>query len=148
MTGVFTMEDYEYVLKALSENNKQSKTLLDILDLELSLPNIPMQTLGGEVFWTNIAEYNGWKLQQNMVLKNARILDSNNVRIAWGTINGMQKALDRMIVCMKKYEKPEKSSDERMQVMQELKQLKELLDMGAISQEEFKEKKDKLMRKI
>ena len=60
----------------------------------------------------------------------------------------MQKALDRMIVCMKKYENPEKSSDERMQVMQELKQLKELLDMGAISQEEFKEKKDKLMRKI
>lgn len=142
------MEKYTEILKVLSSNNKQAKEFLGILDAELSLPNIPMPTMGGKVFWTNIAEYNGWKLQQNMVFKNARILDSNDVRIAWGTINGMQKVLDRMIENMQKYKEPETSSEERIRAMQEIKQLKELADMGAISQSEYQEKKTKLLSKI
>jgi hypothetical protein len=34
-----------------------------MLDAELSLPNIPFPTMGGEVFWTDIAKYGGWKIQ-------------------------------------------------------------------------------------
>lgn len=73
--------------------------------MELSFPNISFPTMGGEVFWNTLAEYNGWKLQQNMITHHARILDSNNIRIAWGTINGMEKAMDRMVKYLCKYSK-------------------------------------------
>lgn len=71
--------------------------LKKILNDELSLPNFPWKPVDGGIFWTTLAEYNGWKLQQNMISKSARILDNKGWRIAWGTINGMEKALDRMV---------------------------------------------------
>ncbi|MCX4298311.1 MAG: hypothetical protein OSJ73_14980 [Lachnospiraceae bacterium] len=39
------------------------KNFTEIVDKELSLPNIPYKVYDGEVFWTTLAEYNGWKLQ-------------------------------------------------------------------------------------
>ena len=78
--------------------------LLGILETDLSLPNIPMTVKDGGVFWKTLAKSNGYKLQQNMVFKQARILDRNGVRIAWGTVNGMEKALDRMLRYLKKYD--------------------------------------------
>lgn len=142
------MNSYEEVLKVLSSNSKQAHEFLNILDAELSLPNIPMPTMGGEVFWNNIAEYNGWKLQQNMITHHARILDADNVRIAWGTFNGMVRAMDRMVKGLHTYEEAETTSSERIDAMNELKKLKELLDMGAITQSEFEEKKIKIMNKL
>ena len=142
-------KDYELVLKALGENSSTTNELLKILDSELSLPNIPTPTLGGEVFWNNIAEYGGWKLQQNMITHHARILNSDNVRIAWGTINGMMKALDRMAACLHQYEEdPSDASQRRRNAMDELKSLKELLDLGAITESEYRAKKAKLMDQI
>ena len=141
-------KDYELVLKALGENSSTTNELLKILDSELSLPNIPTPTLGGEVFWNNIAEYGGWKLQQNMITHHARILNSDNVRIAWGTINGMIKAMDRMTAQLHKYEKKRETSGDRIALMEELKKLKELLDMGAITQSEYDEKKKRIMDKL
>ncbi len=58
-----------------------SEKLLEILDKEWSLPNIPCKVYDGEIFWTTLAEYNGWKLQQNMFFKNARILIVNDINI-------------------------------------------------------------------
>ncbi len=49
-----------------------------------SLPNIPVKTMGGKVFWNDLAQSNGWRLQQNMITHHCRILDPNNVRRAWG----------------------------------------------------------------
>ena len=141
-------KDYELVLKAQGENSSTTNELLKILDSELSLPNIPTPTLGGEVFWNNIAEYGGWKLQQNMITHHARILNSDNVRIAWGTINGMIKAMDRMAAQLHKYEKKKETSGDRIALMEELKKLKELLDMGAITQREYDEKKKRIMDKL
>ena len=122
--------------------------LLKILDAELSLPNIPLPTMDKEVFWDNLAEYKGWKLQQNMITRHARIIDSNNIRIAWGTINGMMKVMDRMVACLHKYDEPKMSSEERVALMQELKQLKELLDIGAITEDEYNSKKKEIMKNI
>ncbi len=85
------------ILKLLVQNPELVRELQKILDMELSMPNIPFPTMGGKVFWNDIAEYGGWKLQQNMITHHARILNEKNVRIAWGTINGMEKALDRLI---------------------------------------------------
>ena len=139
------MTDYESVLKILGEGSSTADNLLHILDMELSLPNIPMPTMGGEIFWNNIVEYNGWKIQQNMVTHHARILNSDNYRIAWGTINGMKKALDRMVASLHAYDEDIcETSGKRQIAMSELKSLKELLDIGAITQNEYDEKKKKL----
>lgn len=61
--------------------------------------------IDGEIFWTTLAKYNGWKLQQNMFSQHARILNSNGIRIAWGTLNDMEKELDKMIRLSQKYNK-------------------------------------------
>lgn len=66
----------------------------EVLEQEISLPNIPFPTMGGKVFWDTLAQYKGWRLQQNEITKHCRILDPNDVRRAWGTKNGMIKALE------------------------------------------------------
>lgn len=58
---------------------------MNILNSDLCMPNIPFPTMGGHTFWTNLCEYQGYKLQQNQFTHHARILDSNDIRIAWGT---------------------------------------------------------------
>ena len=62
-----------------------------------AMPNIPTQTLGGEVFWTNIQECQEWKLQRNGITGHYRILDSNNVRRAWGTESAMENLFNKFI---------------------------------------------------
>ena len=76
---------------------------LKFLNAELEMPNIPTPTMGGHRFRTTLAEFNGYSLQQNQLTHHARILNANDVRIAWGTLNGMEKALDRLILFAQKY---------------------------------------------
>ena len=145
MDGLNTNE-IEQVLRMLSDSGKTGEKAKKILDSELSLPNIPFPTMGGEVFWTTEMNYDGWRMQQNMVTKHARIIDPNNIRIAWGTYNGMVRAMKRVISTMKPIETS--SSIERQAAMDELAKLKELLDMGAITENEYNEKKRKIMSRI
>ncbi|MBO6206372.1 MAG: SHOCT domain-containing protein [Lachnospiraceae bacterium] len=145
MDGLNTNE-IEQVLRMLSDSGKTGEKAKKILDSELSLPNIPFPTMGGEVFWTTEMNYDGWRMQQNMVTKHARIIDPNNIRIAWGTYNGMVRAMKRVISTMKPIETS--SSTERQAAMDELAKLKELLDMGAITENEYNEKKRKIMSRI
>ena len=76
---------------------------LKVLNAELEMPNIPTPTMGGHRFWTTLAECNGYRLQQNQLTHHARILNANDVRIAWGTLSGMKKALDRLVEFSKTY---------------------------------------------
>lgn len=140
------MTDYNRILRILGGHSSLAEQLLHILDAELSLPNIPMKTMGGEVFWNTIAECNGWKLQQNMIFHNARILDSENVRRAWGTINGMDKAMSRMISWLDSNSSD--AAEERQKAMEDLKHLKELFDCGALTEEEYLNKKEQFLEKI
>ena len=55
--------------------------------------NIVAPTLGGDVFWRDLAECCGWRLQQNAVFNNCRILDSENVRHAWGSLEYLEELL-------------------------------------------------------
>ncbi|HEY9059689.1 MAG TPA: hypothetical protein VIO64_04175 [Pseudobacteroides sp.] len=91
------------VLKEISIGPEALKKFLSIFNTEISLPNIPMKTMGGQKFWNTLCEIHGWKLQQNMITHHARILNAENVRIAWGTINGMEKALARFVNLKNKY---------------------------------------------
>ncbi|MDE6729277.1 MAG: hypothetical protein K2J71_00680 [Oscillospiraceae bacterium] len=67
----------------------------DILD-QLSLPNVNFPTLGGHVFWNNIAVYKGWKIQQNTLTHHCRIIDSNDIRRAWGGMDAMEKIFEKL----------------------------------------------------
>ena len=48
------------------------------------MPNIVFPTLGGKVFWTDLAEINGWRVQKNKITGHCRVLDDEDYRRAWG----------------------------------------------------------------
>ncbi|MDR3109046.1 MAG: hypothetical protein LBU65_05075 [Planctomycetaceae bacterium] len=77
---------------------KGGQSVLESLeDPELPpLWNVPMPTMGGKVFWKTIADVDGWRVQQNKVFGNCRILDPNNVRRAWGGINAMGRIFQQL----------------------------------------------------
>ena len=129
---------------------------LDLLEKELALPNIPFPVMPDFIAWTTVAESGGWKLQQNMITRHARIVDENDIRIAWGTINGMEKAMDRLVRNLNKYKKTAdlnefKVSDSTQnynETINKLKKLKELLDCGVLTQDEYDTKKADLLNQI
>jgi hypothetical protein len=57
------------------------------------MPNIEIKSMGGKFFWNNLAEHSGWRLQENSVFGNCRILDPNDVRVAWGGRDAMERVL-------------------------------------------------------
>lgn len=85
--------DFYWLLKALKSTPSLIHSLNELLDQEISLPNIPFPTMGGKIFWDTLAEYGGWRVQQNEITKHCRVLDPKNIRRAWGTKNGMLKAI-------------------------------------------------------
>ncbi|MBQ7681321.1 MAG: hypothetical protein IJT31_03810 [Oscillibacter sp.] len=90
------MVNFINVLAAISTTPTLIKQLNAILDSEISLPNLPTPTMGGQMVWDTLAEANGWRLQQNELTKHCRILDPDDVRRAWGTRKGMEKALETL----------------------------------------------------
>lgn len=75
----------------------------------LSMPNINFPTMGGETFWDDIANVNGWRLQRNKLTRHARILDPDDFRRAWGGMEAMEESLRRLATNSGGY-----LSDERM----------------------------------
>lgn len=138
-------EDKEVIAeKALNFLLDHPELAKEIFDSELSMPNIPTKTMGGNVVWTTLAEVNGLKLQQNQITHHARILNADNVRIAWGTVNGMQKAVRRIANIS------EQLIDEKVisEIEPELLSIKSMLDKGILTQEEFDAQKKRILSKI
>ena len=81
------------ILTRLAQDPKMIGRLLEELG---SMPNIRTPTMGGRTFWTDVVDVGGWKLQKNRVLGNCRILDSGNVRRAWGSEAAMLKAFESL----------------------------------------------------
>lgn len=52
--------------------------------------NIPFPTMGGQVFWEQLDYNKGYVLQKNIATEHCRILDSDDVRVAWGTETQMR----------------------------------------------------------
>lgn len=96
-----------------------------------SMPNIDFPTNGGPVFWNDLASYQGWRLQKNWITGHCRVLDSQNIRRAWGSEREMMKALNKLKPV--EQERPIRNGS----VIDELKKLGELLQDGLISREEF-----------
>lgn len=54
--------------------------LLRSLALDNLAPSYP-KTMGGKVWWTDVKNRNGWRIQRNLISGHYRLLDSNNGRV-------------------------------------------------------------------
>lgn len=79
--------------KLTSSDDNEAKKMLHELLTKWSNANIKFPTMGGEVFWDNLAECDGWKIQQNKLTEHIRILDAGNNRVAWGDLDELTKLL-------------------------------------------------------
>ncbi|MCL1877830.1 MAG: patatin-like phospholipase family protein [Defluviitaleaceae bacterium] len=73
-------------MEALFKNQRELDDFINFSDFDKV--NSEIHTFGGKVFWNNIVELFGWKVQQRGIIfpsRHYRILDHNNVRKAWTT---------------------------------------------------------------
>lgn len=85
--------DLEIVKKALFLLSTQP----DIIKNLPSLPNINFPTMGGNVFWNDLAEINGWRVQRNNITGHCRILDADDVRRAWGGEDAIMDLFNKLL---------------------------------------------------
>lgn len=71
--------------------------LLSIGEKLPSMPNIPFPTMGGKVFWNELANFNGWRVQENQLTHHCRVLDPDNNRVAWGGYDVMMQSFERLL---------------------------------------------------
>jgi hypothetical protein len=57
-----------------------------------AMPNVECRTFGGPVWWRDLVNVAGWRLQENVLFGNCRVLDPKNKRKAWG---GKRAVLER-----------------------------------------------------
>ena len=143
--------DYEAVLKVLSEGSQKSDEFLAILKMNLP-PNLEIAVSGGEVFWDNLAESNGWKLQQHTMANNVRIIDNKNVRRAFSLDSSrLLGVMDNLVGKLHEHDEGTVSSsgnDSRAKDLATLKVLSQMRDKGAITDEEYEEKKKEILKRI
>lgn len=68
-----------------------------IWDDGIKIPNIEMKTMGGEVFWENIEESGGYRLQKNIVFGNCRILNTDDIRLDYGSEISMRAKFHQLV---------------------------------------------------
>ena len=56
--------------------------------------NLPAPTLGGTQLWRDSLVYAGWRIQENVVTGHFRLLDSKNIRRAWGSYAQCKERFD------------------------------------------------------
>jgi pimeloyl-ACP methyl ester carboxylesterase len=59
--------------------------------------NIKTKTFGGLQFWTDLHYAGGWRIQRNATTGHCRLLDSQNVRHAWGSFAACRSVLEQRI---------------------------------------------------
>lgn len=60
--------------------------------------NVPTPTLGGRQLWADVHYFHDWRIQQNCLTKHYRLLDGNDVRQAWGTLEQCELRLNQIRV--------------------------------------------------
>lgn len=88
--------NYELAKTALGLIANRPSVLTNFLD-DLDMPNLNLKTMGGDVWWRDLVEVEGWRLQQNSFTKHCRILDPNDVRRAWGGEDAMMKLFRKIV---------------------------------------------------
>lgn len=63
---------------------------------EIQKKVLPINTMGGRQFWGDVQFFQGWKIQQNVLTKHYRLLNSADKRYESGTLEECQKRLEEM----------------------------------------------------
>lgn len=69
---------------------------MSIFDGDRNPLNVPFPTLGGKTFWDVLNRNRGYTLQQNKATKHCRILNSKNIRVAWGDEGPMRAKFEEL----------------------------------------------------
>jgi pimeloyl-ACP methyl ester carboxylesterase len=59
-------------------------------------PNLALPTLGGMQFWADRLVRCGWRIQRNVFTGHCRLLDADDTRQAWGTVEQCEVAMRRL----------------------------------------------------
>ena len=139
---------------------------LDLIAMNPSLiseiqvnPNIDFPTAGGEVWWDTLAySSNGWKLQINKLTSLGRVLDSSNIRKAWGAGSILKRKLRDLYEAYGENDSASNSNSNNnsyggstyntSDATKKLLDLKTLLDAGAITQTEYDRMKSEIMNQF
>ena len=78
------MVEEEYSLAKAFEKAVKSGDISRLCDETANNSFKDGATMGGHTFWNELARCDGWKVQQNKVFGNCRILDPDNLRKAYG----------------------------------------------------------------
>ncbi|MBO4349719.1 MAG: patatin-like phospholipase family protein [Proteobacteria bacterium] len=108
MQRIHEMNEKAVLLEALKRISAEP-ILAGIVSVNM---NAEIGTQGGKVFWTDLAEYNGWRWQQNKVFGQVRLLDPLNNRKAWGNYQKVvQKCRDFLANEVRRENESSKNSD-------------------------------------
>ena len=140
-----------FALQKIAENPEAVLDLIRVLDVdkEIDIPiNLSIRVMNVGIFWDTLVQINGWEIQKNKITKHARIIDNNNIRRAWGTVNGMYKVLNRLTESMDNNTNIATVQNNENPLSEKLKILKELLDSGSITQEDYDKTKEKILEQL
>lgn len=56
--------------------------------------NIPLPTMGGKQYWSDVELYGGWRIQQSVFTKHYRLLSPKDIRRAWGSLEQCRYVLE------------------------------------------------------
>ena len=68
----------------------------------LNMANIPLRTLGGSQFWSDVYFEQGWRIQQHAHTTHFRLLDPADVRRAWGDLASCKQTLQNALATFQK----------------------------------------------
>lgn len=119
--------------------------------------NIETKVADGGVWWENVKQKKGWKLQQHVLTGHYRIINPSKIRKAWGSdreemidifneFTYVEKPQSKAPVQPQKESTPAKPS--KQEVLAQLKDLGELYENGVLTKEEFEEAKKKLLKEL
>lgn len=74
------------------ERSGDNNTARETVDVP-SRWNLPMKTLGGRQFWGDVRFFYDWRIQHCVLDDHYRLLDGNDVRHAWGTLEACERRL-------------------------------------------------------
>lgn len=57
--------------------------------------NIPLPTMGGKQYWSDVTLYGGWRIQQNVFTEHYRLLSPWGIRRAWGNLEQCTHTLEQ-----------------------------------------------------
>lgn len=57
------------------------------------LPNVPMVTAGGQQMWTDVRYLHDWRIQQHALTGHHRLINPDDVRRAWGSLEACENQL-------------------------------------------------------